>query len=92
MRQSLRRFDEAEARAVTWLTAWDSQGVHRTGPAGDEAGARWLADEAAGLGVEVASEAFTWIGLTRWPVTSSWMANAYRRCQCSTLLLPAPAA
>jgi hypothetical protein len=59
MRQSLRPFDEAEARAVTWLTAWDSQGVHRTGTAGDEAGARWLADEAAGLGVEVASEAFT---------------------------------
>jgi hypothetical protein len=51
--------DEAKARAVTWLTAWDSQGVHRTGTAGDEAGARWLADEAAGLGVEVASEVFT---------------------------------
>ena len=58
MRQSLRPFDEAEARAVTWLTAWDSQGVHRTGTAGDEAGARWLADEAAALGIEVASEVF----------------------------------
>jgi hypothetical protein len=51
-------FDDAKARAVEWLTAWDSQGVHRTGTAGDEAGALWLAREAAGLGVEVASEAF----------------------------------
>ena len=59
MRRSPYPVDEAKARAVTWLTAWDSQGVHRTGTAGDEAGARWLADEAAGLGVEVASEKFT---------------------------------
>jgi hypothetical protein len=51
-------FDEAKARAVTWLTAWDSQGIHRTGTTGDEAGALWLAREAAALGVEVASEAF----------------------------------
>jgi hypothetical protein len=58
MRRSPHPFDEARARAVTWLTAWDSQGVHRTGTAGDEAGARWLADEAAALGVEVASEVF----------------------------------
>jgi hypothetical protein len=59
MRRSAHPFDEAKARAVTWLTAWDSQGVHRTRTTGDEAGARWLADEAAGLGVEVASEVFT---------------------------------
>jgi len=59
MRPSLDPFDEAKARAVGWLTAWDSQGVHRTGTSGDEAGARWLADEAASLGVEVASEVFT---------------------------------
>jgi hypothetical protein len=51
-------FDEAKARAVAWLSAWDSQGAHRTGTSGDEAGASWLADEAAGLGVEVATEAF----------------------------------
>jgi hypothetical protein len=38
------------------LIAWDSQGVHRTGTAGDEAGARWLAHEAAGFGVEVTTE------------------------------------
>ena len=59
MRRSPHNLDEARARAVTWLTAWDSQGVHRTGTAGDEAGTRWLADEAAGLGVEVSSEVFT---------------------------------
>jgi hypothetical protein len=47
-----------KARAVAWLTAWDSQGTHRTGTTGDEAGALWLTQEAAGLGIEVASEAF----------------------------------
>jgi hypothetical protein len=47
-----------KARAIGWLTAWDSQGTHRTGTIGDEAGARWLAQEAAGLGVEAATEAY----------------------------------
>jgi hypothetical protein len=51
-------FDEAKARAVGWLTAWDSQGVHRTGTTGDEAGALWLEHEATGLGAEVATEVF----------------------------------
>ncbi len=50
--------DEARARAVGWLSAWDSQGAHRTATAGDEAGAIWLEHEAAGLGVEVGTEAF----------------------------------
>jgi hypothetical protein len=59
MRQSPHPLDEAKTRAITWLTAWDSQGVHRTGTTGDEAGACWLAHEAVGLGVEVASEVFT---------------------------------
>ena len=45
-------------RAVRWLRAWDAQGTHRTATAGDEAGALWLAYEAAGLGVEVVNEAF----------------------------------
>jgi hypothetical protein len=58
MRSSLTPFDEARARAVGWLTAWDSQGAHRTATAGDEAGAVWLAQEAAGLGVEVGTEVF----------------------------------
>ena len=51
-------FDEARARAVGWLTAWDAQGPHRTATAGDEAGADWLAGEAAGIGVEVSCEGF----------------------------------
>jgi len=50
--------EEAKARVVTWLTTWDSQGPHRTGTASDEAGARWLTQEAAALGVEVTSEVF----------------------------------
>jgi hypothetical protein len=58
MRLSSHPFDDAKARAVAWLTAWDSQGAHRTATTGDEAGALWLADEAAGLGVEVAAEVF----------------------------------
>jgi hypothetical protein len=58
MRLSLTPFDEARARAISWLTAWDAQGAHRTATAGDEAGACWLAHEAAGLGVEVGTEGF----------------------------------
>jgi hypothetical protein len=58
MQRSLHTFDEARARAVSWLTAWDAQGVHRTATAGDEAGALWLAREAAGFGVEVSTEVF----------------------------------
>jgi len=56
--RTLHPFDEARARAVAWLTAWDSQGAHRTATTGDEAGAIWLAREAAGFGVEVATEVF----------------------------------
>jgi hypothetical protein len=52
-------FDETKARAIGWLTAWESQGAHRTGTTGDDAGAVWLAQEAADLGVEAATEAFT---------------------------------
>lgn len=44
--------------AVEWLRAWDSQGFHRTGTDGDEAGAVWLAREAAALGAAVTSETF----------------------------------
>jgi hypothetical protein len=51
-------FDDAKARAVAWLTAWDSQGARRTGTTGDEAGAHWLAHEAGGLGVDVTTEVF----------------------------------
>ena len=55
---SRQELDDARARAVGWLTAWDAQGAHRTATAGDEAGAVWLAGEAAGFGVEVGSEVF----------------------------------
>jgi len=49
---------ENERRAAGWLAAWDAQGTHRTGTAGDRAGADWLAREAAALGAEVAVETF----------------------------------
>jgi hypothetical protein len=48
----------AEVRATAWLAAWDAQGIHRTGTAGDEAGAAWLAHEAAALGAMVEEERF----------------------------------
>jgi hypothetical protein len=44
--------------AADWLRAWDSQGFHRTGTDGDEAGAAWLEREAVLLGATVASETF----------------------------------
>jgi len=50
--------DNATTRAIAWLTAWDSQHLHRTATAGDEAGADWLLREAAGLGVTTVVEKF----------------------------------
>ena len=49
---------EAEARVAGWLKAWDSQGIHRTGTPGDEAGAAWLEREAAAIIGPVSSESF----------------------------------
>jgi hypothetical protein len=46
------------ARAASWLTAWDAHGNHRTATAGDNAGAEWLAAEAALLGADVTVEEF----------------------------------
>ena len=51
-------FGDAKARTAAWLTAWDTQGTHRTATIGDEAAADWLAGEAAGLGGDVATEVF----------------------------------
>jgi hypothetical protein len=48
----------ARRRAGRWLAAWDAQGIHRTATSGDNAGADWLAQEAAALGAEVAIEDF----------------------------------
>ena len=45
-------------QATDWLRAWDAHGDHRTGTDGDEAGAAWLAREAAALGATVTGEAF----------------------------------
>jgi hypothetical protein len=45
--------------AAEWLRAWDSQGLHRTGTEGDEAGAAWLESVAASHGAAVSSEAWT---------------------------------
>ena len=55
---SLPDFAEAQARAAAWLRAWDRQGLHRTGTAGDLAGAEWLAQEAAASGAAVTIEEF----------------------------------
>jgi hypothetical protein len=49
---------EAENRVAAWLKAWDGQGIHRTGTAGDAACADWLAAEARALGAEVRVEDF----------------------------------
>lgn len=49
---------EAEQRAASWLQAWDASGTHRTGTAGDAAGAAWLAREATSLGAAVTVEEF----------------------------------
>ena len=57
-RASERLADSATARAIAWLTAWDSQGVHRTATVGDEAGAHWLIREASSLGAAPAVETF----------------------------------
>src|SRR5713101_4553711 len=49
-------FTAAEERVARWLAAWDAQGIHRTATAGDDAGAAWLAAEAAALGATVSIE------------------------------------
>ncbi len=51
-------FDDARQRAAGWLAAWDGQGIHRTATTGDNAGADWLAREAAALGAAVTIEEF----------------------------------
>jgi hypothetical protein len=52
------RMSGGVTRATAWLTAWDSQGIHRTATAGDAAGAEWLTREAADLGAAPALEEF----------------------------------
>src|SRR6516225_3401438 len=50
--------DDSTSRTAAWLTAWDSQGIHRTATAGDEAGAEWLIREATSLGAAPIVEKF----------------------------------
>ena len=64
--------------AASWLKAWDSLGVHRTGTAGDTAGAEWLAREAASLGAAVSLETFT---LRRVDPESCWVESAGSRIE-----------
>ena len=53
------RDDDGTTRAIAWLTAWDSQGIHRTATGGDEAGANWLIREATALGAAPEIEEFS---------------------------------
>ena len=50
--------NSARDRAAAWLKAWDGQGTHRTGSAGDQVGAAWLADEVKALGLAPQIEEF----------------------------------
>ena len=50
---------DTEGGIATLIEAWDSQGIHRTATEGDEAGADWLAREAASFGAKRGFEAFT---------------------------------
>ena len=49
---------DAYDRAAGWLKTWDSQGPHRSGTAGDHAGADWLTIEARALGAQITQESF----------------------------------
>jgi hypothetical protein len=46
------------SRATGWVKDWDSQGIHRTATAGDEAGAAWLMHEVARFGTTPTVEEF----------------------------------
>ena len=48
----------AQTQTAIWLQAWDSQGPHRTGTAGDHAGADWVAAQARALGPRATEETF----------------------------------
>lgn len=65
-------------RATTWLRAWDSHGIHRTGTAGDRAGADWLASEAAALGAKVSIETFA---LNRIDPLECWIESDGQRIE-----------
>jgi hypothetical protein len=64
--------------AARWLQAWDAQGIHRTATAADNAGADWLAREAAALGGTVAIETFP---LQRIDPVACWIESAGERIE-----------
>ena len=70
--------ETAPGRASTWLRAWDACGVHRTGTAGDNAGADWLAREAAAMGASVGIETFR---LARVDPIAAWIECGGRRIE-----------
>jgi hypothetical protein len=69
--------DDATARAIAWLSTWDSHGVHRTTTTGDEAGADWLTWEVARLGAAPRSSYTRWIASTRSSPIWSAAARAF---------------
>jgi hypothetical protein len=69
---------EVATHVTTWLQAWDSQDVHRTGTDGDKAGAEWLAREASALGATVSLEKFS---LNRIDPVSCWVESAGSRIE-----------
>jgi hypothetical protein len=66
------------SRAAPWLRAWDQHGIHRTGSAGDQAGADWLAREATSLGATVTMETFF---LNRIDPVSCWIESGGDRIE-----------
>jgi hypothetical protein len=60
--------DTAQRRAARWLAGWDGQGIHRTATAGDDAGADWLAAEAAALGAPRAIDGAIEVGIEEFAV------------------------
>jgi hypothetical protein len=65
-------------RAAAWLQAWDAHGIHRTGTAGDKAGADWLTREATALGASVTFETFE---LSRIDPVSCWIESGGKRIE-----------
>jgi hypothetical protein len=81
-------FENAQRRAAGWLAARDGHGIHRTATTGDDAGADWLAREAAALGAAVAIEEFALDRLDPVAAFLRLTASGSTRCRCSTRRRP----
>ena len=53
------RDEETQRRISRWIEAYDQQGIHRTGTAGDHRSAEWLAAEVRKLGAKPVLESFS---------------------------------